>query len=297
MKRVSAVGFICFFLICFFQSIAFSQDLEAPIDQFRAKIYKEASDLIFDLESQHPDLSPELRKIRERAHNLYKLPKTVSGRRSDRSSASDSAQLETDYQGCEGLSNEELKRKLHDICATQVSLGYSEAKKRIFLDIDNNDKWVECIYTGRVEQITQVPKPEDMNIEHSWPQSHGATGIAKSDMHHLFATDSLANNHRGNLPFGEVAAPTWEQGGSKCDGRQFEVRPAYRGDIARAKFYFSVRYNKSIDRSEEETLKKWHHEDPVDSKEKSRNERINDFQKNRNPFVDHSEFIDKIADF
>jgi endonuclease I len=52
-----------------------------------------------------------------------------------------------------------------------------------------------------------------------------------------------------------------------------------------------------IDRNEEETLRQWNKEDPVDAKEMARNDRIENFQHNRNPFVDCPEFIDRISDF
>ena len=58
-----------------------------------------------------------------------------------------------------------------------------------------------------------------MNTEHTWPQSKGATGAAKSDLHHLFPTDSKANSIRGNHPFGIVTgAVSWS------DPRRCEVR-------------------------------------------------------------------------
>jgi endonuclease I len=42
------------------------------------------------------------------------------------------------------------------------------------------------------------------------------------------------------------------------------------------------------------TLIKWHSEDPVDENEKERNEAIFQIQKNRNPFIDHPEYVDMI---
>lgn len=40
-----------------------------------------------------------------------------------------------------------------------------------------------------------------------------------------------------------------------------------------------------------ETLLKWHYADPVDAREISRNEAIYSLQNNRNPFIDHPEFV------
>ena len=77
----------------------------------------------------------------------------------------------------------------------------------------------------------------------------------------------------------------------------FEVRKEQRGDTARAKFYFSMRYKKSIGPKEESVLRRWNDEDPVDAREMTRNDGIEEVQKNRNPFVDHPEFISQISDF
>ena len=77
----------------------------------------------------------------------------------------------------------------------------------------------------------------------------------------------------------------------------FEVRPKFRGDIARAHFYFAVRYNQPIPQDEENILRAWHHEDPVDARERKRNNEIEKVQLNRNCFVDRPDFVDLIADF
>lgn len=41
-------------------------------------------------------------------------------------------------------------------------------------------------------------------------------------------------------------------------------------------------------------LKRWHNEDPVDALEQARNQAAYEFQGNRNPFVDHPEFVEAI---
>jgi ribulose kinase len=43
-----------------------------------------------------------------------------------------------------------------------------------------------------------------------------------------------------------------------------------------------------------DALLAWHIEDPVDDFEMYRNQKIEAFQGNRNPFIDHPEFADKI---
>lgn len=205
------------------------------------------------------------------------------------------------YDSCRGLKDESLFSKLRSEISTHKSVDYGKARELIMQKIDNHHGNVECCYTGKVIKVKEgsMPGSTNMNIEHTWPQSMGAKGVAKSDLHHLFPTDSKANSYRGSLPFGIVTDPNpkFSVGGSKTDGEVFEVRPQHRGNVARAMFYFSVRYNKGIDPKEEAVLRQWHKEDPVDPNERARNDAIEAIQHNRNPFIDHPEYVDQISNF
>ena len=205
---------------------------------------------------------------------------------------------ENEYAGLGDLEDEALIRALHDLVDNHNDLGYKSARKALFLDIDNFGKTIECVYTGRqMKNITSMPNANNMNTEHTWPQSQGATGTAKSDLHHLFITDSKANSRRSSYPFGWVTNPKWQEGGSKLGQGKFQPRECHRGNVARAIFYFSVRYNKSVSRQQEDALRQWNKDDPVDEAELARNAAVFKYQRNRNPFVDHPEFIDRISDF
>jgi endonuclease I len=121
-------------------------------------------------------------------------------------------------------------------------------------------------------------------------------------MHHLFPTERNINSCRSSNDFGDVTTFTsCSAGGSglgKVGGSNvFMVRPKYRGDVARAHFYFAVRYSLHIGATEEAALKAWHHQDVPDTEEQNRNNAIYGIQKNRNPFVDWPDAVDKIADF
>lgn len=154
----------------------------------------------------------------------------------------------------------------------------------------------------------EMPSPNELNIEHTWPQSRFTNRfpphVQKSDLHHLFPTDSVANGHRGHMTFGEVVRATKDM---PCDGIQvgqnshgeivFEGPAEHKGDMARAIFYFAVRYHMDIDPREEAALRKWHEEDPVSPEEMKRNDMIEKIQGNRNPFVDHPEYVEQIASF
>lgn len=77
----------------------------------------------------------------------------------------------------------------------------------------------------------------------------------------------------------------------------FEPRDDHKGDVARAMFYMSVRYWWVIPDEMEAALRDWHTLDPPDDDERARNDRIQEAQGNRNPFVDRPEAVDEIDDF
>jgi endonuclease I len=204
---------------------------------------------------------------------------------------------------------------LHAIIAPHTGLGFDGARDRMFvtaeIDVDS-DGMVECIYTGTRVPADETRSPGDgpleITTEHTWPRSDGADVFpAEGDLHHLAPATSQSNNERASLEFGEVscseASCPFASGGSlrgpsNVDGTQvFEVRLANRGDVARAHFYFSVRYETAIGAAEEAVLRRWHCEDPPSERERARNDAIEVHQDNRNPFVDRPELAQLIADF
>lgn len=207
-----------------------------------------------------------------------------------------------------GLSGKQLRDALYEVVRGHHSGGYDSAKISMYgpQGFDVIGGTVECIYSGQQFAPEMLDKTKGFNVEHSWPQSDGAEGVAKSDMHHLFPSEQKINSSRGNMDFGET-----DCGASKCridhdSGTQIgprvggseevcEVRPERRGDIARAHFYFAVRYQRSIPETELERLVQWNRCDPPDDQERARNDAIEKLQKNRNPFVDHPEFGDRIT--
>jgi hypothetical protein len=187
--------------------------------------------------------------------------------------------------------------------STHVPINYKEANRILFTILDNKSGQIcslyspdECIYSDT------VPSPKIMNVEHTWPQSEGANGDAKSDLHHLFATSSSTNSMRSSLPFCVVELVKWtngfcKRGMSKFNEHCFEPPLDQRGNIARAIFYFSIRYDKSIDANQEYYLRAWHKEDPVDEAEMFRMKVIERYQKNSNPFILHPELVEMVNDF
>jgi len=224
------------------------------------------------------------------------------------------------YDGTENLTGNKLRRKLKQIISKHKCLGYKYARRVMYSYIDNEGGYCECVYTGRKFKYPQAHsalgafvKPKEkskakekgfMNCEHTWPQSFfNKKEPMRSDIFHLFPTDSHANSIRGSFPFGYVKRDIdWQKGGSKR-GRDyagrivFEPRDCHKGNVARAMFYFATCYGYKIKNFEESVLREWHKLDPVDEKERQRNEKIFEVQQNRNPYIDHPEFVDKIKDF
>lgn len=208
-----------------------------------------------------------------------------------------------DYSKADGLYNRDLKEELYNLVKDHVCLGYTGIRQKMFGEIDNESGKVRCVYTARWVQTSGIPDPNDMNTEHTWPKSMGASeDPAKSDLCHLFPTDSYANSKRGNYPFGVVTVVHWSKEGSSLGENEngsivFTPRADHRGNVARAIFYFSIRYRLAVPDEEESVLKRWNSDDPVDAKERARNDGIAKYQKKRNPFIDHPEYVDRIEDF
>lgn len=163
---------------------------------------------------------------------------------------------------------------------------------------------------------------DSWNREHLWPKSHGfpnETDTAYTDLHHLRPADRSINSARNTRSFDFSDEVYLDNGGTvptpcKTSRTQYSWEPpdAVKGDIARMMFYMVVRYegpaydlelvdfvvpnnNKLPILGKLSTLLQWHQLDPVDQQERTRNEIIfTRYQGNRNPFVDHPEFVNLI---
>lgn len=203
-------------------------------------------------------------------------------------------------------------------CYSHVSVGYSQARKILFGDLhvqrDGKGTFVQDVYCAKKFYFRQIDDVSNMgtevNIEHTWPQSKFTSQfdkeMQKSDLHHLFPTDSEANSRRGNFHFGNVSDRHNELKVHACEisklghenGEMIFTPPVqHRGNVARAIFYFSVRYKIPVSASEEAILRQWHDEDPINEEEVKRHERVAELQKVRNPFIDYPQLVNHIQDF
>jgi endonuclease I len=222
------------------------------------------------------------------------------------------------YDDAEGLSGDELKAALHDIIDNHVEYSYNDLRDFILKNTDedpDNSNNVILLYTGRSQaKSTFGGGANDWNREHVWAKSHGGFGNnppCGTDAHHIRPTDASVNSERGNLDFDEGGTPLTEAPGCKKDGDSFEPRDEVKGDVARMIFYMAVRYEGSngepdlevvdyVNTSPDPEMGKlqklldWNMTDPPDDFEKNRNELIYSYQENRNPFIDHPEYVDLI---
>lgn len=156
-----------------------------------------------------------------------------------------------------------------------------------------------------------------MQREHSVPKSWWKRGNdveytpAYSDMWNLYPSDAAANQAKLNYPFGETRTTTFDNGVTKVGAPKagfgggcsnvFEPGDEYKGDFARSIFYMATVYDDlhwvydymfannsypSLMPWAINMLLQWSRQDPVSQKEIDRNNSVEQYQGNRNPFVD-----------
>lgn len=156
------------------------------------------------------------------------------------------------------------------------------------------------------------------NREHIFPQGYfNSASPMVSDIHHIVPTDGKVNGNRSNFPFGKVGTANFvSANGSKrgtsaspnYSGTVFEPIDEFKGDVARMILYFATRYESKlstfsdndiltntsfpgVEAWELAVLKEWHTNDPVSQREIDRNNAAYTYQGNRNPFIDHPEYV------
>lgn len=159
------------------------------------------------------------------------------------------------------------------------------------------------------------------NREHIVPQSlFSEASPMVSDIHFIRATDGKVNGMRSNFPFGKVASASFTSlNGSKLgnsasagySGTVFEPIDAFKGDVARMILYFVTRYESKLSTFstgnmlgnsafpglqswELAQLLTWNAADPVSPMEIGRNNASYTYQGNRNPYIDHPEYVNQI---
>lgn len=217
-----------------------------------------------------------------------------------------------------------LKTNLHNLLREThlTQFAYSALWQQLqYTDEDTlNTNNVIQTYTG-----WSVPKgyygtgATQWNREHTWSVSHGGFETnrpAGTDLHHVRPCDVTVNSAKGNKDFDEGGTPYVDaspypgySGDTGCNTAPsfWEPRDIEKGDVARMILYMAVRYEGTDTTYDLElqdttpttgpfygkfsTLLSWHEQDPPDAWERRRNDRIQERQGNRNPFIDRPEFV------
>ncbi|HEF1899754.1 endonuclease I family protein [Bacillus cereus group sp. MYBK108-2] len=235
------------------------------------------------------------------------------------------------YESITTQSGKELKASLHEIIKKQNVLTYDDTRsalKEIDQDPNNPDNVLLFYKGGSMNKNSFCGNEPCWNREHVWAQSHfDDNRTIRTDLHNIRPENKWVNARRGNLDFdwddGHVNNPNASCKGTDLgaaqkapdtcvDGDSWEPRDEIKGDIARTLFYMDVRYEgeggpdlklvNDVDTDNPNhgklsTLLQWHQQDPVDDMERKRNNMIFEkFQHNRNPFIDHPEYVERIWD-
>lgn len=205
-----------------------------------------------------------------------------------------------------------LKESTYD--GEHGDLGYDEARRQMYSYVDEVQGEVNCIYTDFTQSAAYVTFLNPINAEHLVPQSlFGSASPMRSDIHVIRPSHMDANSARSHFRFEEIEdtqaqwygvdgqgnywstafQPTTNDDFSEGDVDSFEPQEDRKGDVARQVFYFYTMYPTqagSIDSvADPALLLSWHLADPVDALELQRNNRIEEVQGNRNPYIDHAE--------
>ncbi|MCC7475315.1 MAG: endonuclease [Pirellulales bacterium] len=217
-----------------------------------------------------------------------------------------------------------LKSQLHDVIDNHTTRSYDQIRADLQITDDAtpdnaSDHKIRLVYNGAILDISGFAGPpagwdfgDSWNREHSWPQSRGVDTEAQpdgSDLHHVFPCNPTVNSTRSNLNFGGVFGA--QGNGIVSDGgTKYYPGDAFAGMIARAQFYMAVRYDGSDSNTTDlelaagnpadsgstlgdlNRLIEYHFASSPDTYERRRNQVVYDqFQLNRNPFIDRPEFV------
>ena len=216
-----------------------------------------------------------------------------------------------------------LKAQLNDIIDGQTVVSYDNARSALQVtDADpNNPGHMLLVYSRTSLDVSAINPGGSIpgwdagvswNREHTWADSRGlgSSGPDYPDLHQLRPSNPSDNGSRSNKNFG--GADGAQPYGAVTDGgAMWYPGDADAGMIARQEFYMAVRYDGAdastvnlelvsgnpaasqtaglmgnLDR-----MMEWHYQAVPDNFEQRRNDVIyDDYQHNRNPFVDHPEY-------
>ncbi|MDZ4121218.1 MAG: endonuclease, partial [Candidatus Cloacimonadaceae bacterium] len=220
------------------------------------------------------------------------------------------------YEAVEGLTGSALRAGLRTITSTgHINNSWDNTRYHIYAALDNVNDTVTCVYTGEVYTHPAGGNytPTGLSAEHTFPREwftgHTDYDLMDTDLHALFPANNNANSARSNYPYDYITnitsswgTPAYISWGGTNSGstNAFEVADQFKGDAARALLYMVMRYYENdnalvqFSTNQLPILLQWHFLDPVSDYEIARNNGKFLFQGNRNPFVDHPEWVSSI---
>ncbi|MEZ5012512.1 MAG: endonuclease [Bacteroidales bacterium] len=235
------------------------------------------------------------------------------------------------YATAEGLSGENLKTALYNIIKGHTEYPYTDSGTDVWDILKESDRDpgnpnnVILLYTGwSVNAAQEYNSGTGWSREHVWAKSRGDFGTDPgpgTDAHHLRPADISVNSARNNRWFDSCTVAYFDGGiATGCYTSStswvWQPRAAVKGDVARMIFYMATRYEGENGEPDLEmidylpadnyttepvhallkVLLRWNEEDPVDDFERNRNEVVYSYQHNRNPFIDHPEYMARILE-
>lgn len=232
------------------------------------------------------------------------------------------------FATAEGLTGSALKGKLTQLISGHTSLSYSpgvwSAHKDLYEDPNDSSKLILFYSQASWDKSAQDPgsgSEQYWNREHLWPNSYG---IDKSrpkytDIFNLVPANKAVNNDRSNNYFDYAdpnksgyedpayhLAPECKENSSLI----WEPGDGQKGWVARALFYMTTRYtdlqlvdtppdpapdSSSSRMAQLSVMLEWNRKFLPSAKELDVNQRIyDDYQHNRNPYIDFPEFADAV---
>jgi endonuclease I len=201
------------------------------------------------------------------------------------------------------LTGEALKNALDTLISSNISVSYDWSRFEYADQHPTNTNQVLTIYPklGYLKTAHVNGNAADhWNREHTYPQSK-IGGDALNDNHHIFADDWKTNGTRGNNKFGDVANTEANRVLDSANrptnnftaGGYFEPNDEAKGEVARATLYMNTLYGYTLENNFQtaEMAVLWALDYPVNDWAMTRNNRVYDKQKNRNPYIDHPEWI------
>lgn len=218
------------------------------------------------------------------------------------------------------------------ITTTHTTLTTYDGLRDVYKKSDSlEDGYITWFFTGTTSKYNGVmgSAQGSTNREHVWPKKAGQAyedqkSNVGSDAHHLRPVEGTFNSSHNDSQFDEVeeivANIIAENGtinySNLCYASDGSFMPGvgYRGATARILMYVQTRWGDNYkddsgcglkfttetDNTNPKligniaTLIKWHLEEPPTEEEKTRNEEVYKIQGNRNPFIDHPEYAERI---